>query len=126
LAIAAACILGLLVVPGYWFLVIREARHNAVDIWEEFSRDTAGASQKYKGRFVHLTGKVTVQTTGNNKSLVFEAPESAKWRIEFALKTAEMDKIKSGQEITVRCRLNPRKDEKANLKLSNCSIVEAR
>ena len=65
-----------------------------------------------------------MQTDGKSTRLAFDPPKDAKWRIEFALRPADLKGIKSGQELVVRGRFAPRKNPDANLTLSNCTLLE--
>jgi tetratricopeptide (TPR) repeat protein len=109
---------------AYYFFQHREVRLTAEEAWQEYARDTKGASDKYKGRFVQITGKVTVPADAKITRLAFESPKEAKWHIEFALRPDEMKTIKAGQQITIRGRFGPRKNPEANLMLSNCNLLK--
>jgi len=103
--------------------IMKSDQHlTAASAWEEFANDTPGASQKYKGKFVQLTGRVKMRAEGQANHLSFEAPENAKWEIEFTLPAAQAKELKDGQEITIRCRFGTRKESDGNLLLSNCTL----
>jgi tetratricopeptide (TPR) repeat protein len=124
--VAAALAILLLVAGGAYYAIFvkkSEERMTSAHAWEEFARDTPGANQKYKGKFVRMTGPVRKRAEGQATRLFFEAPEDAKWGIEFTLPTAQMTELKDGEEITLRCRFGTRKEPDGNLLLSNCTVV---
>jgi hypothetical protein len=125
LAVAAAILIGAGGGLFYW-LSHRESRMTAEEVWQEYAKDNARAVEHFKGKFVQVSGKVIVQTDGKSTRLAFDPPKDAKWRIEFLLRSGELQGIKSGQELTVRGRFAPRKNPEANLTLSNCTLVEQR
>jgi tetratricopeptide (TPR) repeat protein len=125
--IAAAVAILLLAAGGAYYAIFvkkSEERMTSAHAWEEFARDTPGANQKYKGKFVRITGPVRKRAEGQATRLFFEAPEDAKWGIEFTLPTAQMTELKDGEEITLRCRFGTRKEPDGNLLLSNCTVVK--
>jgi hypothetical protein len=100
-----------------------DTRMTAQEAWDEFANDTKGAQQKYKGRFVRITGKLKIATVGKGTALFFEPPEGAKWAISFTLPRDQAKDLQTGQDITVRCRFGLRQEPDGNLLLSNCSLV---
>ena len=121
----AAAVLLLIGGGAAYVFAARESRLTAAEAWEEFSRDKAVATEKYKGKFVQITGKVVSRPAKNNtEQLMMETGPDAKGHIEFKLKEAEMKGLKSGQEVTLRGRFSPRKEPDADLLLSNCTLVK--
>jgi hypothetical protein len=122
---AAAAVLLLIGGGGYYlFFMQHDFKVTALDAWDEYSRDTPAANQKYKGKFVQITGKVKVYSEpGKSTHLFFEGPEGAKWGIEFTLRANDMQEVKDGDEITVRCRFGTRREPDGNLLLSNCTLL---
>src|SRR5262249_19694868 len=102
--IAAAAVLAALGGATYYFLASGEPNLVAQKVWEEFNQDTPAAEQKYKGKFVRLTGIVRAQTAGKFDRFLFAAPADAKWSIELPLRPDQMKNVKAGLELTVRCR----------------------
>src|SRR5262249_21860398 len=86
-------------------------------------KDTPAANQKFKGKFVRMTGTVKVFNQGKGNRVFFEAPADLNWGIEVGLRASDLKDIKGGQEITVRCRLGTRKEPDGNLTLSNCTLL---
>jgi hypothetical protein len=123
IAVAAAVLIGAGGGLFYW-LSHRDSRITAEEVWQEFANDNQRAGERYKGKFVQVSGKVIVQTTGKSSRLAFEPPKDAKWRIEFALRSNESEGIKSGQELTVRGKFAQRRNPEANLMLSNCNLMK--
>jgi tetratricopeptide (TPR) repeat protein len=126
--IVAAAVAVLLLVGGgaYYAIFVKksEERMTAAHAWEEFAKDTPGANQKYKGKFVRITGPIRKRAEGQATRLFFEAPEDAKWAIEFTLPAAQQTELKEGEEITLRCRFGTRKEPDGNLLLSNCTVLK--
>jgi hypothetical protein len=118
-------ILGLAGGGGYYFLFTGDVRLTAGKAWEEFARDTPGATKTYRGKFVQITGKLKVVQVNKINHVLFEGPADAKWGIELVLRPDEVKTLKSGQELTVRCRFGTRKEPDGNLLLSNCTIVNS-
>jgi tetratricopeptide (TPR) repeat protein len=112
---------GLLV---YWFMT-GEPRVTAAQVWEEYDKDTAAANQKYKGKFVVVTGKVKIVTNQQTARYFLVGSESGKWGLEFVPQQKQQkDALKDGQEVTLRCRFNLRKEQPdANLLLANVTVV---
>jgi hypothetical protein len=125
IVVGVAAVLALIAGGAYFlFFGERDLRLNALETWEEFSKDTAAANQKYKGKFILLTGKVKIFTAGKSNRYFFEAPESSKWGIEISLPAKDLKELKADQEITVRCRFGTRKEPDGNLVLSNCTLLK--
>jgi tetratricopeptide (TPR) repeat protein len=106
----------------FWFMT-GESHVTATQVWEEYDKDTPGANQKYKGKFVLITGKVKIITDKQTARSFLVGSESGKWGIEFVLPKDKKDTIKDGQEVTLRCRFNQRKEPDGYLVLSNCTLV---
>jgi hypothetical protein len=125
LAVAAVVAVVLLLGGGVYLLanVQFDTRLTSQQAWEEFAKDTKAAQQKYKGRFVRLSGKLKITTVGKGTALTFEPPEGAKWSITFSLPHDQVKDLQTGQEITVRCRFGSRPEPDGNLQLSNCTLV---
>jgi hypothetical protein len=123
-AVAASILLLGLGGGSYYWFTHREIKLTADEVGIEFAKSTKDASEKYKGKWVQVSGKVIIQADGKATRIGFDGPKDAKWRIEFSLRPTELGEIKTGQEITVRGRLAPRKNPDSNLMLSNCNLVK--
>jgi len=126
LAAGAVVVLGLLGGGAYFFFFAnREPRLTAEQAWQEFDANTTAANKKYRGKFVQVTGKVKVFTENKRERLFFDRGKDAKWGIEFTVRGADKDKVKDGEEVTLRGRFGTRKAPDGNLVLSNCTVVGA-
>ena len=121
----AVALLGSLGFAGFYSFQAREARLDSVAVWEEFAADSEATSQKYKGRFVQVTGKIKSYPVGKASRFFFEIPKGANWGIECTLRPADSKDLKDGQTITVRGRLTPRpKKPDSNVSISNCNLLK--
>jgi hypothetical protein len=109
---------------GYYWYSHREIKLTSEEVAGEYAKDTKAATQKYTNRWIQVSGNVVIQTEGKSTRVGFDGPKDAKWHIEFSLPPTVLKDLKSGQEITVRCKLAPRKNPDANLTLSNCNLVK--
>jgi hypothetical protein len=108
----------------YLFFMQHDIQVTAAEVWDEYSKDTPAANQKYKGKFVRITGKLKVYSApGKTTHYFFETPENAKWGIEFVLQAKDIGQVKDGDELTLRCRFGTRREPDGNLMLSNCALV---
>ena len=130
LGAAALAVLALVGGGAYFlFFMERDIQVTAADVCKEYNANATAAAQKYRGRFVQVTGKLAAQTTKNNtQQLIMEGGEG-EGHIEFTLRPDDAKAVKAGQDVTLRGRLSPRKDPEGKdttLLLSNCNLVKAR
>ncbi len=101
----------------------RDTKVEAAEVWKEYEQNNDAANQKYKGKFVLVSGKLKIYTANKTTQLFFEPPQDdAKWQITFNL-PKDMKALKNGQDLIVRGRFMPHKKD-ANLSMSNCSLVK--
>jgi hypothetical protein len=108
----------------FYYLAHRDLRRTTEEVWQEFPNDNARAIGKYKGKFVRISGKVMVQTDRKSTRPALDSPKDSKWRIEFALRPADLKGVKSGQELVVRGHFAPCKNPDINLTSSNSTLEE--
>src|SRR5262249_239009 len=64
----------------FYCLSHRDARTTADEVWQDFASNNEKAGERYKGKWVQVTGKVVVQTDGKTSKVAFDPPKDAKWR----------------------------------------------
>jgi len=126
MAAAALLLLGLVGGGAYFlFFMQHDVKVTAPAVWDEFAKDNSAANAKFKGKFVQITGKLATRLNKNNtEQFVLDPPPDAAWYIEFSLRPADAKDLKAGQEVTLRGRFAPRKED-GNLLISNCTLVKA-
>jgi tetratricopeptide (TPR) repeat protein len=106
-----------------FFVLNRETKVTADEVYAEFSKNNAAANERFKGKFIQIRGKLTTFTTEKKvEQLIFEGGGDVKWHIVVP-GGPQTKELKAGQEVTIRGRLMPRKED-ADLQIGNCTIVK--
>jgi tetratricopeptide (TPR) repeat protein len=122
---AVLVVLGALGGGGYFlFFQNREPKLTSQQAWDAFEKDPDSTYQKYKGKFVQVTGPIKLYPVGKTSRFFFEIPADAKWGIEFTLTQSQMKELKDGLTITVRGRFSARKNAESNVVMTNCNLLK--
>ncbi len=127
----AAAMIGVLLLGGLGYGIHwlnQDPRRTAAEVWEEFSKDSKGAAERYKGRFVVVSGPVRVLKEAATARVYFLPPggDKAPWCVELPLSPADAQRVQDKAVITVRGRFASRKTANETLLMSNCNVVEVK